>query len=406
MHSMTRNLFEKLRNYFPLLFIGVIFVAGFLWYARGTPASAEQLAQEIVATCDDSTDRPACYEAQVPTLYPQKSVSEVFDVIRSIRREDRSYQFCHVLAHKIGERVVAEDPSKWIEAISLNPVDGLCSNGFVHGVTGERFRSEVLSPETIESTIADFTRACAPRPNWTPSDLDRSICYHGMGHLYDFITNADIPEALKLCSRTTPPSDERTCIEGVFMQIYQPLEPDDFELIKQMKVKPTKETVRQYCAQYKDPEYVGACLRESWPFFDEGVRDGTAVAAFCSGQPDATRTENCYQAMSSIVGRMSLDSADKAATACGHFPQEWQAMCFSYSAEAVLQESRTESAAAVALCEKASGSAQSACFAHLLNHARFIFGQNKSQFKNFCAALPPSLTDECMRYYENQAATP
>ncbi len=224
-------------------------------------------AQIVKACAKEPGDHSPCYEAQVPNLYPKMSVADIFTVIRAIRAADPSYQFCHVLAHKVGERVVAEDPNNWVDAIPLNPSDGLCSNGFVHGVTGGRFSAEVLNDATIQQFLPDFKRACEPHDDWHPSDLDRSICYHGMGHLFDFITNADLPKALDLCSIVAPNDYQRVCIQGVFMQIYQPLEPDDYQMIAQMKVVPTKETVRSYCATFKVPIYVGSCLEESWPMF-------------------------------------------------------------------------------------------------------------------------------------------
>ncbi|HEY4502151.1 MAG TPA: hypothetical protein VJJ20_03765 [Candidatus Paceibacterota bacterium] len=362
------------------------------------PLDAGTMARAVIKECAESaTGRAACYEEKVSALYPEYPVPAVFDVVREVRRQDPSYQFCHVLAHKIGERVVAEDPSRWVDAISLNPADGMCSNGFVHGVVGGRFRAEVLSSTSIEALLPDFTRACEPRATWNPSDLDRAICYHGMGHLYDFITDADVPRALALCSQTTPEEYERVCIEGVFMQIYQPLEPDDYELINRMAVKPTKETVRIYCASYIDPEYVGACLRESWPFFDEDIRNGTASGEFCAGQPDATRTEYCYQSISSIVGRMSLGDPSKAVAACSNFLPEWRQLCYGYSAEAVLEEDRSNATKAIELCSRAGKVYVEGCLEYLISHARFLFGDNAQQRSYFCAALPAAIRWQCLR---------
>ncbi len=388
----------------PFWILGCIIVLGYILFAHYQEKrayDAKKIAQDIVSVCKTHADGSSCYENEVPRLYPKLSVSEIFEVIRHVRTQDVAYQFCHVLAHKLGERVVAEDPSSWIEAISLNPADGLCSNGFVHGVTGGRFRAEVLSSSTIEAFIDDFTAACVPRASWNASDLDRAICYHGMGHLYDFITDADIPKALALCSRTAPEEYERTCVEGVFMQIYQPLEPDDFELIKRMNPAPTKSTVRNYCALYKKSEYVGACLRESWPYFKEGIKDGTAVVTFCSGQPTVAQTEFCYQTVSALVGRMSLDAIEDIAQTCSNFPPAWQASCFGYGAESVLQEDRNEAAKAFSVCLLAPQSEQQACFKHLLSHANFIFGMATDSYYNFCKALPVALQDECLAGMQN-----
>jgi hypothetical protein len=361
--------------------------------------SLGRTARTIVAQCTGVKDVAACYEREVPALYPKLTVAQLFDIVREIRREDPSYQFCHVLGHKMGERVVAEDPAKWLDAIPLNPPDGLCSNGFIHGVIGGRFRAEVLDGVTLEKFIPDFKRACEPRPppvgGWQPSDLDRAICYHGMGHLFDFITNADIPKALDMCARVAPADFSRVCIEGVFMQIYQPLEPDDFQLIAQMPEKPATSTVRQFCARFPKPEYAGACLRESWPFFRAQVTDGTGVVAFCAGQPDAEQTDNCYTSATTIIGRMNLGQPARAVAACAQLPRERQADCFEVIAQAVLEENRKDVQGAIALCGRAPEGDSDACISKLVSRGRFIFGDDFLSLHRFCALVPAHLQHAC-----------
>jgi hypothetical protein len=381
-----------------VLVLASILVAAALLWARGEDASPiETRIEAIIGDCSKrGGDHSACYEAQVPLLYPTYSVSQIFGGIREIRSLDPSYQFCHVLGHKLGERVVAEDPSKWVDAIPLNPGDGLCSNGFIHGVIGGRFRAEVLDDATIETLLPDFTRACTARTGWEPSSLDRAICYHGMGHLFDYITNADIPKALALCREITPDSYERVCVQGVFMQIYQPLEPDDYALIAQMSDKPSTTTVRAYCAKYaEDPMAQGACIEESWPMHQPHITDGTFVGTLCSWEPNAEERDMCYVSMSSIIGRLSLGKSSNVIRACSAFPREAQSICFSYSAGAVLEESRTEASGAVALCQSAPRDIAESCIDQLISHAGFVFGSNTSEYQNFCKALPADRREEC-----------
>ena len=381
---------------FLILGIVVLLVVASAIFISARGMSTQSIASGIVKDCSKVPgDHAPCYEAKVPDLYPKLSVPEIFDVIRNIRTLDTSYQFCHVLGHKVGERVVAEDPNDWVDAIPLNPPDGLCSNGFIHGVVGGRFRSEVLNDATIQQFLPDFIRACVPHDSWTPSDLDRAICYHGMGHLFDFITNANIPKALDLCSKVAPEDYSRVCIQGVFMQIYQPLEPDDYALIAQMPVKPTKTTVRQFCATFKNPIYVGSCLEESWPFFQKEITDGTGVKGFCSGQPDAIETDQCYLSMSSIVGRMSLGAPDKAASACNAFPASRQVVCYTSVSRAVIEEDRNGGAGAIALCEKADSDTASSCLDSLASTASFTFGLGTPELSRFCGLLPEPYRDRC-----------
>ncbi len=304
-----------------------------------------------------------------------------------------------MLAHKIGTRVVAEDPSKWLDAIPQNPTDGLCSNGFIHGVIVGRFSSATLDDATINKYLPDFAIACEPRESWHPSRLDQAMCYHGMGHLFDFITSADLPKALSLCNRVanSPTGDYRqVCVEGVFMQIYQPLEPDDFALIRHLQVKPTAQNVRSFCASFKDPQFVGACLRESWPFFKDAILQGTGAEAFCSGQPDASQTSRCYESISSIVGRQTLGSVDKTILACNNFPAAQQSTCYSASAGAILEEGRGDATAAIALCKAGEPVIGQTCIQDLVQRSQFIFGAHSKDRDAFCKLVPSSLKTICI----------
>ncbi|PIR83817.1 hypothetical protein COU18_02420 [Candidatus Kaiserbacteria bacterium CG10_big_fil_rev_8_21_14_0_10_51_14] len=383
------------------IFLGafvILMLVGFLLSDQTSDRETE--AQRLIDMCSVSENRSRCYEVEVAALYPERSVYKVFDIIRTIRDLDPQYQFCHVLSHALGERVVAEDPARWVEAIPLNPADGLCSNGFIHGVIGGRFRAEVLDDAMLEKFIPDFSRACEPRENWSPSPLDQAICYHGMGHLFVFITDADIAKGLSLCERTAkgknPRQDfRRVCREGVFMQIYQPLEPDDFLLIERMEVKPTKETVREYCATFTQDEYVGACLRESWPLFREGVEDGYGIGEFCEGQPNAREETACYESAFSILGRMSLGDSEHIVEACGSVPEERQPMCYEYGAQTTLEEDRASGAKAVALCEQIPSQYQESCLLSLARKVVFNFGSSQSA-REFCDLLPEKPRTVCV----------
>jgi len=378
----------------PLTVVALLLCGSFFVSGSQTPRA---VAEKIVAQCvQEGSDHAPCYESLVPALYPVLSIPEIFEVVRTIRTKDASYQFCHVLAHKLGERVVAEDPTRWMLALSQNPT-GFCSSGFVHGVVGGRFRSEVLDDTTIKAFMPDFARACEPHDAWNPSEFEKAVCYHGMGHLYVFITDADLEKALQVCEATSLGPYRRLCIEGVFMQIYQPLEPDDFLLIENMDVRPSTTTVRQFCSTFEDPEYVGACQRESWPFFKEGVLNGTGAGAFCAGQPNEQEELRCFEAASGIVGRLSLGQENQALTACSAFPLERQALCFTSSAQAIVEESRQDSAAAVRLCQRAPSAVMGVCLSTLASRASFIYGQDRAGEQAFCAEFPEPYSQTCMQ---------
>ncbi len=371
----------------------LLWAAAPFFNARSVEAAARTVVEECRA---QGGDTGKCYEDTVPGLYPEYSIPEMFEIIREIRRADRTYQFCHVLSHKLGEIAVAEDPERWIDVMPLNPSDGLCSNGFVHGVIVGRFRNDVLDDERLRSVIPDFARACEPREAWRATPLDQAICYHGLGHLYMFITNADYQRSLATCEATaaSPTGDfMRVCREGVFMQTYQPLEPDDFLLIELLPEKPTRENYRRICAKFSNDAEEGACLREAWPLFRKEIIEEGGAAAFCSNHPNDVEEDACYDSVFAIVGRQTLAQPDNAEKTCTLVPAEERENCFSSVAGSILEEDRMDGARAIAFCARA-GELESSCVRTLAERARFIFGSSP-QLAVFCRMLPQNVQNRC-----------
>lgn len=368
--------------------------------SRNTDVAAA--ASEVMSACSQEAAKPACYEREVPKLLGSFTLEEVFSIVRFIREGDPSYQFCHVLAHQLGERMVAADPSAWVSLISRNPTDGLCSNGFIHGVIGGRFRAEVLDAQQAQALVPDFARACEPHDRWRPTPLDQAICYHGMGHLFTFITDADLVRGVSLCKQTVAASGsvgmERVCREGVFMQIYQPLEPDDFLLIEQMKEKPTKATHRRFCYDFSDSQDTGACIREGWPLYREELMAGSGIDAFCAMNP-ASEVDRCYEAVFSIIGRFSLNDRGGVDRACPFVMTNRQGQCYAVAAAAVLEEDRTDGAPALAICNAILDETQrSTCYDHLAARAPFIMGRGSKDLIRFCSQLPDPRRRECIAH--------
>lgn len=380
-----------------VIFFGLVVGLIAIYFFTLGPSTAT--AAEITRQCTSEADQQECYEREVPQLYPTLSIPEVFSVVREIRAEDPSYQFCHVLAHKLGEAVVAEDPAKWLDAIAQNPSDNLCSNGFIHGIFVGRYRDDVLDEKRMQEALPELKIACEPHGKWRPSPLDQAICYHGMGHVFMFLTNADFRRALDACNAigVSPTGNFlRVCREGVFMQVYQPLEPDDFALVELLAEKPSATNYRRMCGTYSQtPEEEGACLREAWPLFRVSITDGSGVASFCSGQPNANETDACYQTSSAIVGRMSLGNEAQAVGACTSFPALRQAECFSTVAQTRLEEAQTNGEVAVALCAAAPQQIIDPCFETLARRASFIFAPGSSERGRFCSLLPENHQKIC-----------
>lgn len=388
--------------------VGALVYSGVLSVGEGTKTiknmeTYEEYARVMVERCADAPYRPTCYEEEVPTLTSELTSPEIFDVIRLIRKYDPEYLFCHVLAHELGVYEVSLDPDNWLDVIAMAPPDNLCSNGFSHGAIVARFNDEVLTPEELDVVLEDLAIACEPRDDWDPTDLIKAICYHGIGHVLIHMTEADVDLSVKACEVVAlkdDGSDYRTlCEEGVYMQLFQPLEPEDYALIDQLPEAPTKENLPQWCAENSntDGQY-GACWREAWPLFYRDLFTPEAVINYCSQLSLAQGQEDCYVTVFTIHARHNLDKPDKMADMCNNVPTEYQGMCLGRGANAYPEENHELIPNAIDMCSRgATEAARDECYAFLARTAPFNFHAGSDAHELMCSSLPSEHQARCYR---------
>jgi hypothetical protein len=195
------------------------------------------------------------------------SMEDAFQVTGLVQQEDPTYQYCHVLGHELAAREVKKNPDGWKDVVSRCP-SGMCSNGCIHGGFQERFRAESFTDQQITSIKPDLKVICEDRASWHPTGLEQASCYHALGHLTMYLTSGEVGRSLPLCDELSLKSSVRDyrqlCYDGVFMQIFQPLEPEDFALVHGKQ--PIKETFGAYCDNYSGTQR-GSCISEGWPLF-------------------------------------------------------------------------------------------------------------------------------------------
>ncbi len=386
-----------------ILGFAMVFVLAAFFIVGANPtlsqSAAHLTAKAFVMYCTKQTDNAACYERTVPRLLYISPISSVFSVVREIQAQDSSYRFCHVLGHQLGVFEVQRDPNHWMDLLHNNPPDGLCSNGYIHGVMVQKFSETVFTPAQIDAIVPDLSRACEPSPGWNPSDLDKAMCYHGIGHVLTHMTDANMPLAVSYCKQIAIKGNEdysRVCISGVFMQIFQPLEPEDYALIARLPVKPTKENLASFCSAYATEEERSACLGEGWPLYREQLQTAEGIEKFCTTSTVPSTQKNCFMTVFSIGARGSLADPGPHEALCTSLPAPYAEECRGILAEAFIEEDRTKVASAAAVCSRAeSSSAQDACYEYLLARAAFTFGNDKSALEPLCKVFPASWAARC-----------
>jgi len=405
---MKTNLKNFLKA-FSLSVVAVVLVAGIYSYIDINPSdmteaekSVNDYAKELVNLCADADYRPYCYEKAIPKLTSELETYKIFDVIRAIRQYDEEYLFCHVAAHELGQYEVAKDPNNWLDVLAQSPSDGLCSNGFAHGAVVARFNGETFSDEELVHIIEEFKLVCEPRDSWDPTNLQRAMCYHGLGHVLVHVTEADVSKSLAACEEIAYQNGEdfrRVCREGVYMQLFQPLEPEDYALIDSLEMKPNRENIQEFCQLYsQNNAEFDVCWREAWPFFNEDIHTAEGIENYCNVIKGSAGEDQCYVTAFTINGRHYLGDKDFIKSVCDFVAYKRQGICYGVAANAYIEEDPQLAPAGIQLCALVEDSVvQSECYEYLVNVADFNFHQGSEAFISFCEALPAKWVSKCKR---------
>jgi len=380
-----------------LLVISELLTVLFISPEKISAADFNKFAQVIVDKCKNASFKPSCYDREIPKLMSKISMEEAFNVTRIVQSIDTSYTFCHVLGHELSAIEVRRDPSKWRDVLTRCP-SGVCSNGCLHGGLQEKFRAESLTDEQIEKLIPDLSTLCEPRGEWRPTGLEQASCYHALGHLAIYMTKADTVKGVALCDKVAIQDngarDYRSlCYDGVFMQIHQPLEPEDFALIKGKQ--PKASDIEKYCTPY-NPVARASCLNESWPLFREQILTPQGIEEFCSKVEEDYRGR-CYSAMFYIVtAQLHLDPGSMEKF-CAEISDEMRPQCFANAASRMMEVDYKFINQAVDFCKSAEiYDADEVCFEEMITYSTYNFHVESKEFYAVCNSLPDPWRNKCL----------
>ena len=393
---------------------GAAIIAAIIWSGvflnvRSSVSQLNGVAQEIIGRCahGNRDAHAACYEGIIPALYPRFTVEQIAEMVRFILVSDPSYKYCHTLGHKIGERVVDEDPANWVRDIHLDPSGTLCEGGYLHGVLAERFKSDVLSASEITASIPDFKRACSPSSAWTPTPFEQMQCFHGMGHLYMYASDFDIPTSITLCNETIPADDRegpRPCYSAVFMQVFQATPEEEQSLLKHLPFKPdTMPKIKTFCATFSDPVVHGTCLSRSAPLFPDLWED-IGADTFCSGEVNALEKRYCYARVYLKSTYQMLYYNKAADSPCLNVGPEHREACYAMTAITVLRQDLPKDIPdAINFCTNSTPTdLRDSCMTALASDSAYSFKKGTPEFNAYCKLFSGSAQQVCLHYEKTE----
>lgn len=360
-------------------------------------------AYKTIVACSKLQSRSGCYDREIPKLMTQMSMEDTFAVTAKVQEEDPSYAYCHVLAHALSVKETQKDPGAWMDVVTRCPA-GMCSNGCIHGAFQERFRSEILTEREIEELMPDLQAVCLPRDSWQPTGLEQGNCFHALGHLLMYITGADTPQAVGLCERLTDSSDTRkfgrVCYDGVFMQLYQPLEPEDRLLIRGKEV--SRNSHEAFCRPWKGKEPWFSCWVEGWPTYLGELQNPDGFMSFCSYAPEAQQ-KDCAIAVTYVMAVQMQFDLERIADYCQGMSESWQTWCYAGVASRLIETDSTSAWKAAGWCaEVPQEQARSACYKEVAFSASFMLRANSPELTHLCSQLPAEWRDVCQNQQQQK----
>lgn len=363
-------------------------------------APLQKYAEKILALCSSVKYRPSCYDEEIPKLLDVISMEETFEVTKLVQEKDQNYWYCHVLGHNLSARETQKDSSQWKEVVSRCP-SGMCSNGCIHGAFQERFRAEALPDAQVEELKPVLNDICKKRSDWDPTSMEQATCTHALGHLSMYITGADIRKSTTLCEEIALVGDGRDfsqlCFDGAFMQIFQPLEPEDFALIEGKQ--PTKKELRSFCWAFSGKKR-GSCWSEGWPLFFDEIMNPTGLVRFCSKLKDSIEENRCFSGLFYVLTAQFKLDEKQVTDFCSALPLERKGQCFANAASRMIETDWRMVDRSLKLCSAAASiGVGEECYKELLLYSTYNFKLGSQEFFNLCNSLPDPWSRSCLNQH-------
>ena len=353
----------------------------------------------------DMEQKAECYRVRISNLFPEFPVSDIFRVIAFGQTYDVALVDCHFIAHRIGEVAVAANRNTWPELVKDESATALCSYGFVHGVTIAAYDHNGLSDAEVQKEMPKFKEAC---------DVDgrnlRDSCLHALGHMMYYITGGDVARSLTYCDQAVTLREgegnvftaNRRCYTGTMMMLFFSFIDPDWEETTRYVLN--RDTVQTFCESLKKDTYVGACMRASWPLFDDVVTKPGGVDTFCKGQPDVAETEWCYAKIFVALAWKNVNNPAHMALLCEATSASRRESCYLNAAREYLAGGGGRSAVqeSGALCGLSGDEViREKCLKGIVQGGGRYESKGSHGRVGYCAHLPEALRSVCMDQ-ENQ----
>ena len=354
-----------------------------------TPLAA---AQRISAICLKNDQYQDCLGEEFASLVEPYGFSFMKDALRHFQNIDVSTRNCHVIGHKITQKLTNRDPERWLEILDQIDPSG-CGGGFMHGVLEVKTGIDT----DFEITRATFEEICKKSYSNGPD----TSCAHILGHLTLFQKEGNLESALEVCTGLSG-NYLFECYGGIFME-------DSFRTnfvdhgLEAPPIRNKDWFLKQLarCKKYNTLEYVEAGCFYDLAEVAAQVNDYVAKGAYevCLNQTRWPQSkERCYVRASYIVATAPIPKIDNMdfSELCGLFPENGKVeqKCINETVGALMSYSLNFIDRANAFCKTRDANNREMCFSRIRGEivSEISLPEEREQF---CLRLPAPYRRNC-----------
>lgn len=176
----------------------------------GNKEEIREVAKNISEEC--RSGQASCWEDGVENRLLEKyPLASVFDAIY----DWDTYFSCHAFTHFIGRAVYRQTRSI---PDSYAQVNYTCHGGAFHGVMEAFLDERKQTLDKLDGT--EIERICKDSKSLIKKEPDMIYfeCFHGFGHAFMFVTDANLPLSLLYCDRMSDVPYREACYGGSLME--------------------------------------------------------------------------------------------------------------------------------------------------------------------------------------------
>lgn len=315
--------------------------------------SPEDYVLSRMRACSLESNHNQCYQSRAEDFSNKFTLPEILQIVEEQEQEPEIFTSCHALTHYLGRsayKKIGNIPDVYTQCTSV------CQGGCYHGVIESYFGEQILSLGDVARLAQKVRGACGEERDYG-KPLLYTECVHGIGHALMFISQNDLPFALRFCDEFASARERETCYTGVFMENSS-----------------SATTIGHPSAfvSVEDPMYPCTILEERY-------------------------LSECYGAQSSYFTLISHFSWEKTVSLCSQVPLKYQGKCFFTMGRNLVAYTQERKVIKDTCSLPEHSASQNSCIRGAVSSFATRYVHDVARIEAFCSSVNENQKHDCYR---------